>query len=122
VSLEISTRESAGITIVDLKGKATLGPDNDELSAALRKLIADGARNLVLNLAGLTQLDSAGLGSIAAAFASASRQGGSVKLLRPRGRVRAALNALKWSDYIQTFEDESQALASFHSDVQSAGT
>jgi anti-sigma B factor antagonist len=122
VSLDVSVRESAGITIVDLEGKATLGPDNDALSAALRKLVADGARNLVLNLAGLTQLDSAGLGSIAAAFASANRQGGNLRLLRPRGRVRAALNALKWSDYIQTFDDESQALASFGSEAQSAGS
>jgi anti-sigma B factor antagonist len=121
VSLQISTRESAGVTIVDLKGKATLGADNDALHRGLRKLIADGARSLLLNLADLTQVDSAGFGTIAAAYVSVTRRGGAMKLLRPRGGVRIALDALKWSDHIQTFEDEAQALASFHSDAQSAG-
>jgi anti-sigma B factor antagonist len=106
---------------VDLEGKATLGADSDTLDSSLRKLIADGARTLLLNLADLTQVDSAGIGTIAAACVSLTRQGGALKLLRPRGRVRTALDALKWSDYIATFEDEAQALASFRSDAQSAG-
>ncbi len=68
-------------------------------------------------------MDSAGIGTIAATFVSVSRQGGTLKLLRPRGRVRTALDALKWFDYIQTFEDEAQAqaLASFQLDKRSAG-
>ncbi len=120
MSLQISSRESAGVTIIDLDGRATLGADNSLLQNFLRKLIAGGARNLLLNLVNLTQLDSSGIGTIAAAFVSLSRQGGSLKLLRPRGRVRTALDALKWFDYIPSFEDEAQALASFHADAQSA--
>lgn len=120
MSLQISARESAGITIIDLNGRATLGADNDLLQNFLRKLIAGGARNLLLNLVDLTQLDSSGIGTIAAAFVSLSRQGGSLKLLRPRGRVRTALDALKWFDYISSFEDEAQALASFHSEARSS--
>jgi anti-sigma B factor antagonist len=122
VGLEISTRESSGVTIVELDGKATIGADNDLLNGRLRKLVAGGARNLLLNLVGLTQVDSTGIGTIAGAFVSVSRQGGTLKLLRPRGRVRAALNVLKWFDYIATFEDEAQALASFHLEAHSAGT
>jgi anti-sigma B factor antagonist len=122
VGLQISTRESAGVTIVDLAGKATIGADNDLLNSKLRKLVAGGARNLLLNLVGLTQVDSTGIGTIAATFVSVSRQGGALKLLRPRGRVRAALDVLKWFDYIPTFEDETQALVSFHLDAHSAGT
>lgn len=122
MSLEISTRESAGITIVDLEGKATIGADNDLLNSSLRKLISGGARNLLLNLEELTQLDSAGIGTIAGTFVSLNRQGGVLKLLRPRGRVRAALDALKWFDYISSFQDESQALASFKAEGHAAGT
>ena len=121
MGLQISTRKSAGVTIVDLKGKATRGADNDLLQSSLRKLTAGGERNLLLNLVDLTQVDSAGIGTIAATFFSVSRQGGTLKLLRPRGRVRTALDALKWFDYIQTFEDEAEALASFQLDKRSAG-
>jgi len=122
VSLQISIRESAGVTIVDLEGKATIGADNDLLNSHLRKLVAGGIRSLLLNLGGLTQLDSSSIGTIAGTFVSVSRQGGTLKLLRPRGRVRAALDAMKWLEYIPTFEDEAQALASFQLGAQTTGT
>lgn len=122
MGLQISTRKSAGVTIVDLEGKATLGADNDLLDSGLRRLAAGGDRNLLLNLADLTQVDNSGIGTIAATFASVSRHGGTLKLLRPRGRVRTALDVLKWFDYIQTFEDEAEALDSFQSNTRSAAT
>ena len=122
MDLQISIRESAGVTIVDLKGKATIGDDNDLLSSELRKLVANGVRNLLLNLADLTQVDSSSIGTIAATFVSLSRQGGSLKLLRPRDRVQAALGATRLLDHIPTFEDETQALLSFGPRGHSAGT
>ena len=115
MGLQISIRESDGVTIVDLKGKATLGDDNDLLKSNLRKLVASGVRNLLLNLANLTQVDSSGIGTIASAFVSLRRQGGNLKLLRPQGRVRAALDLTRLLDHIPTFEDEAQALAGFRS-------
>ncbi len=122
MSLQISIRKSADVTIVDLKGKATIGADNDLLNSELRKLVAKGVRNLLLNLENLSQVDSSSIGTIAGTFVSVTRQGGTLKLLHPRGRVRAALDAMKWFDYISTFEDEAQALASFPLDTHSAGT
>jgi anti-sigma B factor antagonist len=114
--------QTDAVTIVDLKGKATIGIDNDLLNSELRKLVGKGMRNLLLNLEELTQVDSSSIGTIAGTFVSVSRQGGTLKLLRPRGRVRVALEVMKWSDYISTFEDEAQALASFRLDAHSSGT
>ena len=115
MGLQISIRECDGVTIVDLKGKATIGDDNDLMNSNLRKLVASGERNLLLNLANLTQVDSSGIGTIASIFVSLRRQGGNLKLVRLRGRVRAALDATRLLDHIPTFEDEIQALASFQS-------
>ena len=120
--LEISFRESGGVTIVDLKGRATIGDDNDLLNSNLRKLLAKGARKLLLNMTELTQVDSSSIGTIAGTFVSLSRQGGSLKLLRPRDRVLAALGATRLLDHIPTFEDESEALTSFRQRRRSAGT
>lgn len=121
VSLNISTRESAGVTIVDLEGKATIGENNDLLNNSLRKIVAGGARHLLLNLSDLTQLDSSSIGTIAGTFVSLSRTGGTLKLLKPRGRVRTALDAMKWLDYIATFDNEAEALASFQQGQHSTG-
>ena len=113
MGLQISIRESADVTILTLHGRATIGADSDLLSSYLQRLAADGAHKLLLNLANVTQLDSSGISAIIGAHVSLSRHGGSLKLLCPRGRVRAVLRVIRLPDIIPTFEDEAQALASF---------
>jgi anti-anti-sigma factor len=115
VDLQVSTRKSGDVTIVDLRGRAIIGPDSDELSGHLSKLISAGALKLLLNLTDVTQLDSSGISAIVGTYVSLSRQAGSLKLLRPRGRVRTVLRVIRLPKVIPTFEDEAEALASFRS-------
>ncbi len=113
MDLQVSIRRVGGVTIVDLQGRATLGRDSDSLSGCLRKLIDDGGRNVLLNLAGLTQLDTSSLSNLARAYVSLRREGGSLKLLSPRGSVKLVLQTLHLLDVIPSYEDEAQAVASF---------
>jgi anti-anti-sigma factor len=115
MSLQISIRTSGDVTILDLQGRATLGVDCDLLSGHLQMLMANGVRDVLLNLADVTQLDSSGISAISRTYVVLRRQGGSLKLLRPSGRVRAVLRVIHLLDLIPTFEDEAQALASFRS-------
>jgi anti-sigma B factor antagonist len=102
VGLQISIRESGDVTILDLQG-------SDLLISHLQKLVAKGVRKLLVNLADVTQLDSSGISAIIGTYVSLSRQGGSLKLLCPWGRVRAVLRVIRLPDIIPTFEDETQA-------------
>jgi anti-sigma B factor antagonist len=111
--LQISIREFAGVTVLDIQGRATIGVGRFLLSVHLRKLVAKGVRKLLLNLADVTQLDSSGISPAVATYVSLSRQGGSLKLVCPRGRVQDVLRVMRVADFIPTFEDETQALASF---------
>ena len=113
MGLQISTRKSGDVTIVDLRGSATIGAESDELSEHLSKLISAGALKLLLNLTEVTQLDSSGISAIVGTYVSLGRQAGSLKLLRPRGRVRTVLRVVRLREVIPTFEDEAEALASF---------
>jgi anti-sigma B factor antagonist len=114
VSLQISIRESADVTIVDLRGRSTIdGGESGLLSNCLQKLVADGKRRLLMNLAKLTQVDSSGVGVIVDTYVSLKRQDGDLKLLYPRGRVLEVLTLFRLVNTIPTFEDEAQALASF---------
>src|SRR5258708_1106084 len=61
----------------------------------------------------VTQLDSSGVSAITGTYVFLRRQGGSLKLLCPGGRVRAVLRVIHMPEIIPTFEDETQALASF---------
>jgi anti-anti-sigma factor len=120
MALEISIRQSGDVTIVDLQGRATIGANTDLLNRQLRKLAVGGALKLLVNLAGLTMMDSSGIATIAGTYVSLIRQGGRLKLLRPSGRVREVLTVMRLLDSIPTFEDEVEALASFRPASQSA--
>jgi anti-sigma B factor antagonist len=113
VGLQISIRESGDVTVLDLRGRSTIDGESELLSNRLRKLIANGVRKLVLNLADLTQVDSSGVGVIIDTYVSLKDQVGDLKLLRPRGRVLEVLRVLHLLEIIPSFEDENQALASF---------
>lgn len=87
VGLQISIREAADVTILDLRGRATIGHESELLSRQLKKLIANGVRKLLLNLVDVIQVDSSGFSVIIETFVSLKRKSGELKLLRPRGRV-----------------------------------
>jgi anti-anti-sigma factor len=113
VGLQISIRESGDVTILDLRGRSTIDGESELLDNRLRKLIANGVRRVLLNLADLTQVDSSGVGVIIDTYVSLRDQGGDLKLLCPRGRVREVLRVLRLLEIIPYFENETKALASF---------
>jgi anti-anti-sigma factor len=113
VSLQISIRESDDVTILDLRGRATIDGGSQLLSSQLQELVANGVRKLLLNLGDLTQIDSSCFSIIVGTRASLKSQGGDLKLLRPGGHVLDAFRVLHLLDIISSFEDETQALASF---------
>jgi anti-anti-sigma factor len=114
VGLQISIRESAGVTILDLRGRSTIdGGESELLGSRLKELVASGVRRLLLNLIDLTQVDSSGISVIVGTYVSLKRQRGELKLLCPCGRVLEVLTLFRLLDTIPSFEDEAQALASF---------
>jgi anti-sigma B factor antagonist len=121
MGLQISIRESDDVTILDLQGRVTIGVDSDALDVHLKKLVARRVRKLLLNLQDVTQLDSLGISAVVATYVSLTRQGGSLKLVCPSGRVRDVLRVIRVADFIPTFEDETQALASFRLQDDAAG-
>ncbi len=123
MGLQISIRESADVTIVDLRGRSTIdGGESELLSSRLKELVADGVRKLLLNLADLTQVDSSGIGVIVGTAVSLKAKGGDLKLLCPCGRVLEVFRVLHLLKIIPSFEDETQALASFRPQSYSART
>src|SRR5262249_42592420 len=108
------TRESGDITILDLRGKATISDGESELlRIKLEELIANGVRKFLLNLAQLSQVDSSGFSVIAKVCVSLHDKGGDLRFIRPSGRALMAFKVIRLLDVIPTFENESEALASF---------
>jgi len=114
VGLQISIWEFDDVTILDLRGRATINDGESELLRShFQELITKGVRKFLLNLVELRQVDSSGLSVIATTYASLRDQGGDLRFLCPRGAVLEVFKVLRLLKVIPTFENENQALASF---------
>ena len=117
MALKIKLREREGVTIVDLNGRVVLGDGASELSDAVKGLLDQGKKKLLINLAGVTKMDSTGLGSLVGSYASATRQSAKLKLLKPQERIENLLIITKLITVFETFDDEDEAIASFAGEV-----
>ncbi|SRR5579883_2378944 len=113
-----TVRQSGDVSIVDLAGKITLGDGSGLVRNTVKELLAGGKRNILLNLAAVTYLDSAGLGEIVGSYATVANMGGSVKLLNPQGKVKDLLQVTKLYTVFVTFTDEEAAVRSFATAAQ----
>ena len=111
--MEIAERLVSDITVLDLKGKMTLGEGDELLKDKINSLLGAGKKKLVLNLEGVPYIDSAGLGEIVRTFTTVSRQGGSLKLLNLTKRIEDLLAITKLLTVFETFDTESEAIKSF---------
>ncbi|MEW6321594.1 MAG: STAS domain-containing protein [Acidobacteriota bacterium] len=111
--MEIGERVVNDVTVLDLKGKMTLGEGDELLKDKINSLLANGRKKLVLNLEGVPYIDSAGLGEIVRTYTTVSRQGGSLKLLNLTKRIEDLLSITKLLTVFETFDTEAEAVNSF---------
>jgi anti-sigma B factor antagonist len=111
--MQIEERIVGDVTILDLKGKMTLGEGDELLKDKINSLIHQGQKNLLLNLEGVPYIDSAGLGEIVRTYTTVSRQGGALKLVNLTKRITDLLSITKLLTVFETFDLEKDAVASF---------
>lgn len=111
--MQIEERVVDDVTILDLKGKMTLGEGDELLKDKINSLSSQGHKKLVLNLEGVPYIDSAGLGEIVRTYTSVSRQGGKLKLLNVTKRIYDLLVITKLVTIFDSYEDEEEAVRSF---------
>jgi anti-sigma B factor antagonist len=113
MSMTFKTREVGGITIVDLSGKITLGEGGITLREEVRKLLGEGQKKIVLNLAEVNYIDSSGLGELVSAYTAVKNAGGELKLLNLTSKVRDLLVITKLVTVFDVKDDEAAAVSSF---------
>lgn len=111
--LTIIQRHHEDVTILDLAGNVRIGEDIIKLRQALRILITEGEKKILLDLAGISHIDSSGLGELVAGYISLKKIGGELKLLNLTTRVSELMMITKLLTVFDSFEDEDEAIKSF---------
>lgn len=100
--------------ILDLTGGIRLGEENAYLHNAIRELVNNGEKKLLLNLANVTRIDSSGMGELIAAYTTLQKNGGEAKLLNLTESVEQLMTLTKLLTVFDTYENEADAIASFN--------
>jgi anti-sigma B factor antagonist len=113
MNMTTSIRQAGGITIVDISGRIILGEESAALRDLVRDLLSKEHRQILFNLAEVSYIDSAGLGSLVAAFISVRKQKGELKLLNLTNKVHNVLQITKLYTVFDIMNDEIEGVKSF---------
>ena len=111
--LKIKTREVSHVTILDIEGRIVLGDEIGDLRDAVRSLVAEGKKKIILNLAGVDYIDSSGVGELVGSFTTVRNAAGELKLLNLTQKVQDVLHVTKLYTVFDIKDDEFTAVKSF---------
>ena len=111
--MKIDERAVNGVTILDLQGKMLIGEGDELLREKINQLVENGTERIVLNLADVPYVDSAGLGEIVRCYTTVSRKNGKLKLLNLTKRIHDLLSITKLLTVFETFDTEEEVVKSF---------
>jgi anti-sigma B factor antagonist len=111
--LDVSERQAGDVTILDLSGAVRMGEGAVALRNSIRGLIDKGNKKILLNLGGVKNIDSSGIGELIANYTTLSRDGGQLKLLSLTEKIQNLLVITKLLTVFDSYDNEAEALNSF---------
>jgi anti-sigma B factor antagonist len=114
VSVKLTSRQVGDVTVIDAAGRITLGEGASTFRDAIRSFAGKGEKKLLLNLADVSYIDSSGIGEMVSGFTTITNGGGQLKLVGLSKRVKDLLQITKLYTVFEAFDDEAEAVRSFH--------
>ncbi len=111
--MKMNVREVDGTGVVGIEGRIVLGEESAALREQVKQMLASGKKKIVLNMDGVTYIDSAGLGTLVASHHSARTQGASLKLSNLGSRFQEILQVTKLLTGFEVYDSEAAAIHSF---------
>ena len=111
--MKVSSRETGGVEVIKLEGKITIGSGDTQLRDTIMQALNDGKNHILLDMSGVTTIDSSGIGELVGSFTTVTNRGGKLKLLHLPKKVNELLHVTQLITVFEVYEDESQAVASY---------
>ena len=111
--LNIRERQAGDVTILDMGGRITIGEGSVALRGAIRRLLEEGKKKILLNLAGVGYIDSSGIGELVSSYTAINKDGGQLKLLSLTQKLQDLLTITKLLTVFNSYDNEADALSNF---------
>jgi len=109
----MTNREIDGVSVLQMEGRIVLGEESNALRESVKNLLADNKKKIVLNMNNVTYIDSAGLGTLVAAYHSARAHNATLKLAQLGTKFQEVLQVTKLLTVFEVFDTEAAAIESF---------
>ena len=111
--MKTSVREVQGVSIVDLKGKITIGAGDVQLRETVNSLAESGKKSILINMHDVTTIDSSGIGELVGSYTTVTNRGGKLKLLHLPAKLNELLHVTQLITVFEVYENEQEAVKSF---------
>jgi anti-sigma B factor antagonist len=111
--MKANVREVGDVSVVDLKGKITIGSGDVQLREIINGLVDKGRKNILINMQDVTTIDSSGIGELVGCYTSVTNKGGKLKLLHLPPKINDVLTVTQLNTVFDVYESEPEALATY---------
>ena len=111
--MKSSNRDAGDIRVIELSGKITIGAGDVKIRELIEQALEDGKNDVILDLGGVTAIDSSGIGEMVACYTTVTKRGGHLKLMHLSPKITDILQVTQLITVFDVFDDEREALGSF---------
>jgi len=111
--MDVSKRQVGDVTILDLKGKITIGTGDVQLRNAVQDVMNSGAMKVLINMRDVSTIDSSGIGELVSAYTTATNRGAKLKLISLPAKVTDILTITQLITVFDVYDNEAAGVQSF---------
>lgn len=111
--MKTKIRKADNVSILDLRGKITIGAGDVMLRDHINRVLEQGERSILLNMADVTYMDSSGMGELISSYTSVTKRDGKLKLLNLPAKIRDLLQITQLITIFEVYDNETEAVCSF---------
>ena len=111
--MNVNVRQAGDVTILDLKGKITIGSGDVALRQAIQEVMNSGATKVLINMADVSTIDSSGIGELVSAYTTATNRGARLKLINLPAKVTDILTITQLITVFDVYDSEAEGVSSF---------
>ena len=111
--MKATSRSVDGVDIISLQGKITIGAGDSQLRDVISEALNAGNMKILLDMSGVTTIDSSGIGELVGSYTTVTNRGGKLKLLHLPAKLNELLHVTQLITVFEVYENEEEAVRSF---------